>query len=280
MTVPMQLGIRAHDLGQLPLDELLEKMQDYGFSHAHFALRKSFPESVPEVGKLTPGVANYFGSHFQSRGKKISILGSYVNIVAPELDKRRQALMEFKKHIHLARDFGASMVATETGTVGAGYTKDNYTEAVFQTAVASVQELVAEAERFGVIVAIEAGINHPVYTASLAKRMVEMIGSPNLKIILDCANLMSVENHEQQEAVVAEALTLLDDEIIALHLKDFIVEDGKVKIVPAGQGWMDFGPILAYAKYRKPHIYCSLEATTEPHLAQSVAYLHDLYEQI
>src|SRR5699024_8366476 len=135
---------------------------------------------------------NYFQSRFTSAGLRISIFGSYVNIVATDLDEREQAIADFKHHIHLAKDFGASLVATDTGSVGKGYTEDNLTEEAFQKAVVPVKEMVAEAERFGVVVAIESGINHPVYPAQLAKRLVDEVDSPNLKIILDCANLMSV----------------------------------------------------------------------------------------
>lgn len=280
MSIPLQLGIRAHDLGQVPLPALIEKMKQYEFNHAHFAIKKSFPDSAPTIQQMTPGTANYFASNFNQAGIKISILGSYVNIVATDLDERKQAIENFKKHLHLAKDFNAAMVATETGSVGQGYTEENFTEEAFQKAVVSVKEMVAEAERFGVIVAIEAGINHPVYTAPLARRLVDEVDSPNLKIILDCANLMSVSNYERQAEVVAEAFELLDDVIVALHIKDFIVEDNKVIIVPVGHGWMDYTPIMRYAKYKKPHIFTSLEATTEPHLADSVALIQKIYQEV
>ncbi|UJF15672.1 sugar phosphate isomerase/epimerase [Jeotgalibaca sp. MA1X17-3] len=280
MTVPLQLGIRAHDLGQVPIEELIERMKKYDFNHAHFAMKKSFPDSVHTIQKMTPGTANYFSSQLNKEGIKISILGSYVNIVASDLEVRKAAIEDFKKHIHLAKDFGASMVATETGSVGKGYTEENFTEEAFQRAVVSVKEMVAEAERFGVIVAIESGINHPVYTAPLAKRLIDEVSSPNLKIILDCANLMSVSNYENQKEVIEEAFHLLDKDIIALHIKDFIVEDGKVKIVPVGHGWMDYEPIMKYAKYEKPHIYTSLEATTEPYLEKSVALIKEIYTRV
>lgn len=280
MSIPLQLGIRAHDLGQVPLPALIEKMKQYEFNHAHFAIKKSFPDSAPTIQQMTPGTANYFASNFNQAGIKISILGSYVNIVATDLDERKQAIENFKKHLYLAKDFNAAMVATETGSVGQGYTEENFTEEAFQKAVVSVKEMVAEAERFGVIVAIEAGINHPVYTAPLARRLVDEVDSPNLKIILDCANLMSVSNYERQAEVVAEAFELLDDVIVALHIKDFIVEDNKVIIVPVGHGWMDYTPIMRYAKYKKPHIFTSLEATTEPHLADSVALIQKIYQEV
>lgn len=279
MTVPLQLGVRAHDLGQVSIEELKKKMHQYQLTHVHFAIKKSFPDSLTSIQKMTPGTANYFRSHFDQAGITLSILGSYVNIVATDLEARMQAIVDFKKHIHLAKDFGAAMVATETGSVGKGYTLNNFTEEAYQKALTSVREMVQEAERFGVTVAIESGINHPIHTAQLAKRLVDDIDSPNLKIILDCANLMSVSNYKNQINVVKEAFELLDEHIVALHIKDFIVKDDKIKIVPVGQGWMDYKPIMYYAKYQKPHIFTSLEATPEPYLAESIALIRDIYRE-
>lgn len=144
----------------------------------------------------------------------------------------------------------------------------------------SVREIVAEAEKFGVVVAIESGINHPIYTAPLLRRLVDEVNSPNIKVILDCANLMSVTNYQKQEEVIEEAFRLLDDYIIALHIKDFIVEDNKIKIVPVGQGWMKYEAIMHYAKYESPHIFTSLEATTEPHLEESIALIKRIYDKV
>ena len=279
-TVPLQLGIRAHDLGQLPIEKLTQKMNDYHFMHAHFAIKKSFPNSLSSVQKMTPGTANYIHSHFSKAGIKISILGSYVNLSSLDLSVRKQAIADFKKHIYLAKDFGASMVATETGSVGNGYTKDNFTEEAYQIALESVREMVTEAEKFGVMVAIEAGINHPIHTTPLLRRLVDEVNSPNIKVILDCANLMSVDNYQKQEEVIEEAFHLLDDYIIALHIKDFVVEDNKIKIVPVGQGWMKYEAIMHYAKYEKPHIFTSLEATTEPHLEESIALIKRIYDAV
>lgn len=278
--VDLQLGIRAHDLGQLPIEELTDKMIDYGFNHAHFAIKKSFPHSVPSVQQMTPGTANHIHQHFAKKGIKLSILGSYVNLSSLDLAVRKQAIADFKSHIYLAHEFGAAMVATETGSVGNGYTTDNFTEEAYQIALESVREIVKEAEQFGVTVAIEAGINHPIHTAALLRRLVDEVNSPNIKVILDCANLMAVDNYERQEDVINEALSLLDKYIIALHIKDFIVEDGKIKIVPVGHGWMNYEAILRYAKYQKPHIFTSLESTTEPYLTDSIALIQGIYNKL
>lgn len=60
-------------------------------------------------------------------------------------------------------------------------TQRKFTEEAYQIARNSIIELVAHAENFGVTVAVEAGINHPIYNYQLAKRLIDEVASPNLK---------------------------------------------------------------------------------------------------
>ncbi|GGH18952.1 sugar phosphate isomerase/epimerase family protein [Paenibacillus segetis] len=280
MIAPLHLGIRAHDFGIRPIHELIKMIQRYKFSHIQFAVQKSFPESVPSLSMLSPGTARYFGNEFRQAGIQIAVLGCYVNIVAPDPSKRTQAIADFVTHLRLARDFGASLVGTETGSLGQGYTEDNFTEEAFQEVVTSVKAMVAEAERFGVTVGIEAGQNHPLYSAPLTRRLLDVIPSQNLQIILDCANLISPTNYTQQEDIINEAIELLGNRIAVIHLKDFKVTDERVHFVPIGQGCLKFAPILRYMKYQRPHIQGIIESTTEEHLEASIAYLQRIYVSV
>lgn len=245
MTVPFHLGVRAHDFKRCPLPQLIDKLKAHGFPAIQLALHKSFPESVAGIGALSPGTAAYYGDAFRQAGIRIAVLGCYVNIIDADPAKRAQALNDFNTHLRLARDFGASLVGTETGSVGQWYTADNFTEEAFEQVVNSVSIMVAEAERFGVTVGIEPGVNHPLHTAQLARRLLEAVPSNNLQIILDAANLMTPENYLAQEQIVADALDLLGDRIAVLHLKDFTVKGGAIHIVPAGQGMLNFAPCSA-----------------------------------
>lgn len=262
------------------MQELIEKIKSYHFTHIQFALKKSFPDSAPSLTAISPGTASYYGNAFRQAGIQIAVLGCYVNIVDTDPHKRAQALSAFNTHLRLARDFGASLVGTETGSVGLGYTTDNFTEEAFQEVVASVKAMVAEAERFGVTVGIEAGLHHPLYTAPLTRRLLDEVPSNNLQVILDCANLMSPTNYLHQEAIITEALKLLGNRIAVIHLKDFIVQEGAIKIVPVGQGWLEFEPILRYMKYERPHIQGILESTPESHLGESITFLQQIYESL
>ena len=276
----LNLGIRAHDLGQLSLPNLCKQISSFPFSHIQFAIKKSFPEYVPSFQSLSPGIASFFGDYFSRNGIKISTLGCYVNISSLDLHVRKEALDSFKMHIQLAHDFRASLVGTETGSVGNGYTSANFTEEAYLIARSSIIELVNFAQNFGVIVGIEAGLNHPLYTAKLAKRLVDEVQSPHLRIILDGANLLHPDNYQDRDYVLKEALDLLHDHIAVLHLKDFTVEKGRIKIVPVGRGMMNFEPLLEYLKYTKPFMHATLEETQGSYIQPAIEYIHNMYNRL
>ncbi|MCC9083985.1 sugar phosphate isomerase/epimerase [Enterococcus faecium] len=227
---------------------------------------------------MTLGSAAYFGEYFQKNNIELSILGCYIN-----LSSKNQKFVH--KHWQLSNSkllclsaYQAKMIATETGSVPVGYTKENFTEEAYQIARNSIIELVAHAENFGVTVAVEAGINHPIYNYQLAKRLIDEVASPNLKIILDCANLMHKENHADQEKVIRGALDNLHGYITALHLKDYIMENGKIRMVPVGKGCLDFRPVLHYIKYERPLMYATLEATPEIYVPEAIEHLQFIYQ--
>lgn len=277
MSVPLQMGVRAHDFGQLPLPELIRKLKDHSLHHIQFAVQKSFPESARSLSNIHQGTAAYFGEAFRQAGIRIAVLGCYVNIVDPDEDQRKEALDQFAVHLRLARDFGASLVGTET--VGLGSLAENHSEEAFLKVVESVGIMVREAERCGATVGIEAVASHPLHSAALARRLLDLIPSNNLQIILDCVNLLTADNYAQREQVVAEALELLGQRVAVLHLKDCVLEDGAIRGVPIGQGDMNFAPLLRFIKYDRPHLQGIMEETKEEHLADSIAYLNRLYDE-
>ena len=278
--IPLNLGIRAHDLQAKTREELAQKLTSYGFSHIQLAIKKSFPMLAPTPTSISSGTASYIGDYLLGFGIKISVLGCYVNLASPDPRVREVELNTFKHHLTLASDFQASVVGTETGSLGSGYTTRNFTEEAYQLARASVVELVAFAEQVGVTVGIEAGINHPIHTSDLTRRLLDEVESPNLKIIMDCANLISADNYHRQEEIVYNALNDLRDEICCLHLKDFVVENNQVNIVPVGTGLMKYDQILSFLKHDKPLMFASIEATAEADLSVALNQLMTGYEAI
>lgn len=276
----MNIGIRAHDIENRPLEELVKEIAGKGLTSVQLALSKSFDSINTELGSLSPGLARYIGDEFSKQHIQIAVLGCYFNMIHPDLVERRKGIERFKELIRFARDFGCSIVATETGNVNADiiYTEDNFKEEPFLEVVESVRELVQEAEKFGVIVGIEAGVNHPVYSPKVMKRLLDTIPSNNLQVILDPVNLLTIETYENQEEIFQEAMELFGDRVVVLHAKDYNIQNNQLTTTAVGKGLLNYDFILKQIKEKKPYMNILLEETKEPYIDESVAFLKERYE--
>jgi L-ribulose-5-phosphate 3-epimerase len=277
----MNIGIRAHDFENLPLEELVQVIAGKGLTSVQLALSKSLEGVNTELGSLSPGLARYVARAFSKHNVQIAVLGCYFNMIHPDLVERKKGIERFKEHIRYARDFGCSIVATETGNVNAEifYTEENFKEEPFLEVVESVRELVKEAEKFGVIVGVEAGVNHPVYSPKVMKRLLDSIDSNNLQVILDPVNLLTIDTYQNQEEIFQEAMELFGDRVVILHAKDFVLEDNQLVPTAVGKGLLNFDYILNVLKKKKPYMNILLEETKEPFISESVALLKDKYQQ-
>ena len=133
----LTLGARAHDFGKLPVDQLAEKIAAKGLTSVQLALAKAIDGIVSDTGGLSPGLATHVRDAFQRHGVRIAVLGCYVNLVHPDFAERSKLLARFKEHLRFARDFGCSVVATETASLNADWSPhpDNGGEAAFRTAI-------------------------------------------------------------------------------------------------------------------------------------------------
>lgn len=276
----LNLGIRAHDVDMDSLGSLSDKLGKYPLKHIQLAPMKSFGNHYNNIFSFTKGTARTIQNTLNKQDVSISVLGSYVNLSSRDLETRQKAVQIFKHNLLLAHDFNASMVASETGSITKGYTLENYTDEAYDNTLDSMKQIMPVAEKLGVVVAIEAGINHPIHNAQMLRKLLDDVNSPNLKIILDVANLMNPDNYENQDEIIDEAFALYGDDLQALHLKDFVYDGEWIKFVPFGTGNLNYGRILNYIKEHKPNLFCLLEGTQAPYITQAIALLHSTYQNL
>ena len=278
----LRLGVRAHDFGRMPAEELASHIAAHGFCRVQLALNKAVASLNLQAGDLTAELARNIGGAFARHGVSIEVLGCYINPIHPDLATRKKLMQYFKDHLRFARDFGCGIVALESGSVNADYSPHpaNQGEPAFQEMVASIGELVVEAEKWGVTVGFEAVYCHTVSTAQKMRRVLDAIGSKNLRVVFDAANLLSPDNFREQSRVVAAALDLLGDDIAVVHAKDFIFENGAMRIVPAGCGQLDFAPILEFVRSKKTAVSVLLEEAGENIAVQCRNFLSTKFEGV
>jgi len=259
-----QIGLRAHDYGTgVSAMELADILGDFKPASIQLALAKSFRDA-PKPGGLSPGYARRVREALAVKGIHVAVLGCYINPVHPDPAAREKHLLRFEEHLRHARDFGCAMVGTETGSLNGdcSFHPDTEKPGAFDALCRSLERLVATAEKCGSIVAIEAVADqHTVHSVEKMELALRRLASPALKVIYDPVNLIPKSGlRENQADFFARAFDAFGDEIVAIHAKDFRMENGvKNGALPAGTGDLDYKALLRLVAERKPDIDILLE---------------------
>jgi len=273
----MTVGVLAHLFGTLPYKELGARVGAAGFKHVQLALWKAVADiDFSKPGKLSPGLAQSIGEAFDKHGSSISVLGCYLQMFDRDAEARRINVARFKELLRYANHFGAQMVAFETGRNA----NNEYNEQDWKVMRTVLEELVEEAERWGVFIGLEAANDHLVGTAQELHRMLEEVPSSMIGVVMDPGNLLKTENLDNQDAVIEEAFELLGDRIIAAHAKDRMIgEDGNIMTVPAGKGSMNYELYMKLLNQYKPGVSIILEEAKEHQMAQCKAFIEQIRER-
>ena len=277
----MQLGIRLHDIKKAPLEERLSIAHEQGFACGHLALSKVISEYPVDDGALTPGYALYLKKLFAKNELDIAVLGCYLNLANPNPESLNKIRKRYLTHIRFASLLDVGVVGTETGAVNEEYKFEerNHSGEALDIFIHNVRPVVEYAEKMGVIFALEPVYKHIVCNPKRARRVLDEINSPNLQIIFDPVNLLDISNYKNRDEIIEEAMELLGDDIAMIHIKDFVVEDGKLVSVAAGTGEMDYTKIMKFIRERKPYVHVTLENTVPENAVAAREYIRNLWEQ-
>jgi len=291
----LQFGLRAHDFGKDSVEILAARIGQYGVSSIQLALTKALTSPPYTLGMLSPGYGRNIAQTFSEHKIAIAVLGCYINLVHPDAAARHMALSRFEEHLRFCRDFGCSVVGTETGSCNpdCSYHPDTAQEKTFETLLRSIERLVKTAERYGVIVGLEAVAGqHTIDSAEKMARLLSIIDSPNLQVIYDPVNLLPVDvppevdiktlensSGEHQKQLFEHDLEILGDKIVTVHLKDFRYENKKkIGNLPALSGWLDTRTLLGMIMKRKPCIDVLLENSDPSITKATLTSLHQLID--
>jgi sugar phosphate isomerase/epimerase len=113
--------------------------------------------------------------------------------------------------------------------------------------VDTIQRLLEVTEGSGVWLAFEPEVVNVVDTAAKAQQLLRAVASPRLKVLIDCANLISHETVHVTTPVIEDAFDRLGGEIVLAHAKDVApAEDGAdhPRRVAPGTGTLDWSCYL------------------------------------
>jgi len=275
MNDSLNIGLRGHDVEAEDLPELSEKFKEYGIDNIQLVLKRSckgFKE-----GMFSPSFAKKIGEIFSENGIEISVLGCYINPSNTNKQVLEQDMAYFVESLKYARYMNAGVVGLETGFVGEEcIPENNQTEEAYQYLLSNMKELRDAAEKLGVMIAVEAVSCFVINSPERMYRLVSDLASPNISVIFDPLNLITISNYKDQNNIIRKMFELLSDRIAVIHLKDFRVVDNNIRQCPIGDGILNIPLLLSLVSENKPQIPIILEETKGQDSVSAKNYLKEI----
>jgi sugar phosphate isomerase/epimerase len=277
----MNFGVRAHDFGTLPPEQLAEKISAKGFHSIQLALTKAIPGVPGKPGFLNPGLTGYVKDEFEKKDIRVAVVGCYIDPVNPDENIRKSEIERFREYIRYARNLGCNVVGTETGRYAGDDLEKNRSDEAFNIMVESAKTMTAEAEKCGVFACIEGVTVHTIYSPQRMKQLLDAVNSDYIQVILDPCNYIDETNYMKQDQIMKDAFELFGEKIIAVHCKDFIINDGKKQSVPAGKGLLNYELLFSLVKKYKPYSHLLIEEVADVEtLDESKKVLSEIYDRV
>jgi len=242
-------GARAHDYpGKTPAEHFDAILAD-GMTTMQLAIPKSFGASYPTPHPLLEEIK----AALTDRNMSVTVLGCYINPAIEDDQMRRAQVDTYISAMPAARFLGAACIGTET-TAFRGTSEEH--PAAMARLVESMRRMADEAEKHDVYIGVEPVASHTLNTPERVAELIETVSSDRLKIIFDPINLITPADAQNQRAFLTKCRDLFGDRIIAVHVKDFVLNaEGRKAEAPMFRGIFDWDCFLeVFAGYELPMI--------------------------
>ncbi len=212
------------------------------------------------------------------RGITIVSLQGTFNMCHPDAEQRRMGLRRLRVLAEACPQLSTTRIALCTGTRDREDMwrrhPDNDSPEAWQDMAACVREATEIARQTGVVLGFEPEVNNVVDSAQKARRLLEEIGSPHLKVTFDPANIFHRGELPRMREMLEEAFALLGQDIVMAHAKD-LDHDGDAGHMAAGQGKLDYDRYLSLLRasgFKGPLL---LHGLSEAQVPGCVAFLRE-----
>ena len=207
--------------------------------------------SLPE--RIEPRLARQIGAAAASRRIAIAAVSGTFNMIDPIQERRDAGLRRLGQLAGACALLGTKVITLCTGTrdpddMWRGHPANGRPDA-WADLLKAMEQALALAEEHDLWLAIEPETANVVDSPAKARRLLDELRSPRLKIIIDPANLFRVEDLPYQRTILDDAFDLLGPDIILAHAKDVRVVGGAVHHVAAGTGVLDYHHYLTLLRH-------------------------------
>lgn len=235
----------------LSANRLFEKIRTFGFECVQFAFSSVAESEFTPSGqieipdKITPAALHAAANAAEHFDLPIEVINGTFNMAHPDAEVRKEGIRRFELLTKAARNLGAKYISLCSGTRFAEhlwtYSPDNRTDSAWNDMLDTIKRATELAERENITLAIESEAANIIDTPENARRVMDEVGSKNLRMILDCANLFHAgrAHPEYVRETIKNAFENFGNDIVIAHGKDIREGDG-IDFCGTGHGIVDF----------------------------------------
>lgn len=273
----MHVGTMSGTFKRSSLEEALDAALAHDIRHLQFNLSTlNVSGALQEKLKAARTTVR---AQIEKRDMTVAALAGQANMVDPDPVKRQEGIERIKQFISACHDVGTSVLATCTGSRHPENMwrthPDNDSAETWEVLRDTLEQLLPHAEAHNVMLAFEPEICQVASSAAKSKRLIDEMGSPNLKVVLDAANLFGEGDLSRMSEVLDEAFQLLGDHVAIAHAKD-LDRDGDPGHLPAGSGKLDYERYVSLLCALPFDVSVILHGLTEAQLDDSTEMLRRL----
>ena len=235
----MKLGIFAKTFEGTDPHTVLKSVAEAGFTCAQYNMACSGLASMPDAISHEEALAVADAAR-QNGVEIVAVSGTY-NMIHPDPDMRQAGHRRLAILAERCAAMSTRLITMCTGTRDHvdqwKEHPDNDTPEAWRDLLDAMATAIDIADRYDVDLGIEPELANVINSAGKARRLIDELQSPRIKIVLDPANLFEVETREEQRTIVASAIDMLADRIVMAHAKDRTKDGG---FTTAGKGVLDY----------------------------------------
>lgn len=268
--------IRAHDLGVKGERQVAEAVKAKSLDGVQLVVYKCTDDVKYEVGAITPSRAEEIGAALNNAGCEIPLIGAYFNPVHPNEEKIERGIAVFKDYINVSEKLGCDFIGSETGSYNGDpwiYHPMNHSDEALDRVVETFSLLADHAASHHKYIAMEGAFGHVCHTPERLDEAIRRIGRPNIKVIFDLYNYLDISNVDDAYDILDRGLSAFGRTILLFHIKDFVIEETKLRQVGVGKGVLDYDKILKKIYNHNPEAILVLEGTTGEDIDYAISFL-------
>jgi sugar phosphate isomerase/epimerase len=230
----MHLGIFAKTFPRATLEETLDAIIEHGLWHVQFNLSCVGLPTLPE--RLDEHHCIWIARSFRQRGMRMAAISGTFNLCDPDTSRLQENLRRLEILAAACRWLDTRIITLCTGTLDPEdmwrWHAGNIRRSTWETLVTSVRQATEIADRHEVTLAFEPEIHNVVNSVSKARKLLDEVDSPWLKVAIDPANLIRPRELPRSREILEEAFDWLGPDIVLAHAKvpqtdEIVAEDSE-----------------------------------------------------